>query len=86
MKNITIKLQAEDNQQVLLKAAASVLDVTVNDFILESACREATEVILNQNNFSVSPDIFQKFVTALDAPIPNVSNLKALLNKPSPWE
>jgi uncharacterized protein (DUF1778 family) len=56
------------------------------EFVLEAAAQYAEEVILEQSLISVSPEQYQKFVEALDAPPAANPRLKALIQHQSPWE
>ncbi len=85
-KRITINMRVEPSQHALLTQAAALLDKDTSAFILDIACQEAENVILDQRLFSLNADDFQKFEAALDAPVPENNKLKSLLLKPSPWE
>jgi uncharacterized protein (DUF1778 family) len=66
--------------------AAEALNKDRSAFILDVACREAENVLLDQRFFQLDDEAFTDFNTALDAPVPDNSKLKSLLVKPSPWE
>jgi len=75
-------MRVEPSQHALLTKAAEVLKKDRSVFILDVACREAENVLLDQRFFQLDGATFE----ALDAPIPDNAKLKALLAKPSPWE
>jgi uncharacterized protein (DUF1778 family) len=54
--------------------------------MLEAACREAEDVLLDQAFFSVDADTFAKFQTLLDHPLPPTDKLRRLLKTKAPWE
>ena len=85
-KSAPINMRVEPEQQALLTKAASVLNMDRSAFILNVACREAENVLLDQRLFQLEPDAFSAFETALDKPMPNNSKMKALLSEASPWE
>ena len=85
-KTAPINMRVEPSQHALLTKAAAVLHKDRSAFILDVACREAENVLLNQRLFYLEYDDFKSFETALNEPLPENSKLKALLAETSPWE
>ena len=85
-RTASINMRVEPSQHKLLTKAASVLHKDRSAFILDIACREAENVLLDQRLFLLDSDDFDKFEKALNTPFKNNSQLKALLSEPSPWE
>ena len=85
-KTAPINMRVEPSQHALLTKAAAILHKDRSAFILDVACREAENVLLDQRLFQLSDNDFQAFEAALTAQIPENARLKALLNEPSPWE
>ena len=85
-KTAPINMRVEPSQHALLTKAAQVLHKDRSVFILDVACREAENVLLDQRFFQLDDDAFSTFDTALEAPVPNNAKLKSLLAKPSSWE
>jgi len=85
-KTAPINMRVEPSQQALLTKAAALLHKDRSAFILDVACREAENVLLDQRLFQLSQEDFEAFEAALSAPIPDSAELKALLQEPSPWE
>ena len=54
--------------------------------MLEAACREAEDVLLDQAFFSVDAGTFAKFQALLDQPLPPTDKLRRLLRTKAPWE
>ncbi len=54
--------------------------------MLEAACREAENVLLDQRLFLVDDKAWQAFVILIDAPVKNNPALRKLLNDKAPWE
>lgn len=79
-------MRVEPSQQALLTKAAALLHKDRSAFILDVACREAENVLLDQRLFQLDEANFKAFEAALEAPIPENTKLKALLQEPSPWE
>ena len=85
-KTAPINMRVEPSQHALLTKAAQVLNVDRSVFILDVACREAENVLLDQRFFQLDDDVFSAFYAALEAPVPDNSKLKSLLAAPSSWE
>lgn len=79
-------MRVEPSQHALLTKAAEVLKKDRTVFILDVACREAENVLLDQRFFQLDDTAFAAFEQALNAPVPNNEKLRTLLAKPSPWE
>jgi len=80
-----INLRASQSQETLIRAGAKVRGVNVTDFILESACTRAEQVIADQTTFTLSPQQWKAFTKALDRPpmLHPKPRLKRLLSEPS---
>ncbi len=85
-KTAPINMRVEPSQHALLTKAAKVLNIDRSVFILDVACREAENVLLNQRFFQLDDDAFTAFDAALKAPVPDNTKLKSLLTNPSPWD
>lgn len=85
-KTAPINMRAEPCQHALLTKAASLLHMDRSTFILNVACREAENVLLEQRLFQLGDKDFKAFEAALNEPLPSNKKLKALLEEPSPWD
>ncbi|WP_339673809.1 DUF1778 domain-containing protein [uncultured Zhongshania sp.] len=85
-KTAPINMRVEPSQHALLTKAAALLHKDRSAFILDVACREAQNVLLDQRLFQLNQEEFAAFEQALTAPITENATLKALLNELSPWE
>lgn len=61
-------LRASPAQERLIRAVADRRGVSVTDFILQSACSRAEEVLAEQRHFNLGPEPWKKFMRALDRP------------------
>jgi uncharacterized protein (DUF1778 family) len=82
----TINLRASQQQKLLIDRAAEALGRSRSDFMLETACREAESVLLDQRYFSFFEADFKKFVTLLDRPPKDHPGLRRLLHTQPPWD
>ncbi|OKH18473.1 DUF1778 domain-containing protein [[Limnothrix rosea] IAM M-220] len=81
-----IDLRADQSQKDLIDRAARALGKNRSEFMLESACQKAQEVLLDQVFFTLDEAQYQEFCDRLDAPpVPN-PKLEKLLNTPAPWD
>lgn len=70
----------------LIDSAAMALGKTRTDFIVESARRQAEDVLLDRRLFTLSDEQHAAFMHALEAaPAPN-AKLKRLMASKAPWE
>lgn len=85
-KTAPINMRVEPHKHALLTKAASLLKVDRSVFILDVACREAENVLLNRRIFLLDESTFNAFEAALTEPTPTNENLKALFAETAPWE
>ena len=81
-----INIRALEGQRALIDKAASTLNKTRSDFMLEAACQEAENVLLDQRLFLTDEGAFEAFHALLDAPVTENEALQRLLNQKSPWK
>lgn len=82
----SINLRIEANTRQLIDEAAAVLGKTRTEFMVESARRQAIDVLLDQRLFALDPDRYDAFVRALDNPPAPGPKLKSLLRRVPAWE
>ena len=82
----TINLRASQRQKALIDKAAAALGRNRSDFMLESACKEAESVLLDQRYFTLPAADFKRFTQMLDKPPANNEKLRRLLKTNAPWE
>lgn len=85
-RDININIRAKRKQRDLIDQAAELLGKTRSDFMLETACREAEDVLLDQRIFILDAETFQKFQVLLDAPPSENPKLRQLMATKAPWE
>ena len=85
-RNKRLNLRATRSQKRLLETAASRQEVTVSEFILESACTRAEDILAEERHFALPPDRWKAFVSALDRPVRLKPRLRKLLSEPSVLE
>lgn len=81
-----INMRVEPAQHALLTKAASVLKKDRSGFILDVACREAENVLLDQRLFQLDELAYAAFEKALSQPVTKNVRLSELLKETPPWE
>jgi uncharacterized protein (DUF1778 family) len=79
-------LRVEAQTRQIIDKAAAILGKSRTEFMIDSARREAIDVLLDQRLFVLEPDRFDAFVEALDSPPEPGPKLKALLRRVPAWE
>ena len=69
-----------------LQAAAAAARRTVSEFVLDSAMREAEQQLADRRSFALSPNSWEAFIAALDAPPCTHPGLARLLQEPSVFD
>src|ERR1017187_3943126 len=82
----TINLRATREQKTLIDQAAEALGRSRSDFMLDTVCREAENILLDRRYFVLSEEAFTKFTAMLDRPPKDNPKLRRLLATKAPWE
>jgi len=85
-RNISINIRAKRVQRDLIDQAAELLGKSRSDFMLETSCRAAEDVLLDQRVFVLDSEAVARFQALLDAPPTDNPRLRALLATKAPWE
>lgn len=81
----SINLRIEGNTRQLIDDAAAVLGKTRTEFMIESARRQAIDVLLDQRLFMLNSDRYATFMRALDKPPAPGPKLRSLLRRAPAW-
>jgi uncharacterized protein (DUF1778 family) len=82
----SINLRIEANTRQLIDDAAAILGKTRTEFMIDSARREAIDVLLDQRLFVLDADRYDAFMHALDNPPAPGPKLRALLRRVPAWQ
>ncbi len=82
--SINLRIDAAIRQ--LIDDAASILGKTRTEFMIESARRQAMDVLLEQRLFTLESEEYDALLDVLDNPPPPGPKLRALARRPIPWE
>lgn len=85
-ETVSINIRAKARQRDLIDEASGRLGRSRSDFMLEAACREAQDVLLDQAFFTADASAFARLQSLLDRPLPPTDKLRRLLKAKAPWE
>lgn len=86
LRNASINIRAQTRQRNLIDRAVKVLGKNRSDFMLEAACKEAENVLLDRRYFALDPKDFNQFLAALDKAPTDNERLRRALASQAPWE
>ncbi len=81
----SINLRIEANTRQLIDDAAAILGKTRTEFMVESARRQAVDVLLDQRLFALDSDRYDAFMRALDNPPAPGPKLTSLIRRVPAW-
>jgi len=84
-RTAAITIRASSQQRDLIDRAARLLGKNRSEFMLDVACREAQDTLLDQRFFVLDPEAYDRFVEMLDNPPPPTDALRELLNRKPAW-
>jgi uncharacterized protein (DUF1778 family) len=82
----SINLRIETGTRQLIDDAAAILGKTRTEFMIDSARRQAVDVLLDQRLFRLDPERYDAFMQALDNPPAPGPKLKSLLRRTPAWQ
>jgi uncharacterized protein (DUF1778 family) len=86
MHPVTIRIRARAGQRDLIDQAADRLGRSRSDFMLEAACRQAEDVLLDQTYFALDAKGYSAFQALLDKPPAPIDRLRRTLKAVAPWD
>lgn len=82
----TLNIRIKAEERGLIDRAAALAGKTRTDFVLEAARRAAEEALTERVPFTASPERFEEFRAALDAPPRPNERLKRTMRAKAPWD
>ena len=79
-------MRIEANTRALIDEAAGMLGKTRTEFMIDTARRQAIDVLLDRRMFSLDPAGYDAFTQALDNPPEPGRKLRALMARKPAWE
>lgn len=85
-KDYPLSMRLPNADLAIIDRAAQLRGRSRTEFMRDAAVRAAEDAIMETSLIRVSPEAFDAFVAALDAPGKPVPALVELLRRPAPWE
>jgi len=73
-------------QKDVIARAAELKQTTLTSFMVEQAFNAAQQILSDQSHFYLSPDKWNEFCAALDAPPRDLPELRKLLTEPTVFD
>ncbi len=86
IQDLTINIRTKSDVRDLIDTAASILGKNRSEFMLETALREAQDVIKDRAFIALNSKDFDALTSLLESPPPPNEALISLVNKPSIWK
>lgn len=85
-RDVKINIRTHATAKGIIDRGAEALNTSVSNFMIEASVQRAEAVLADRTHFALSTEEMQKFLSALDAPLPNPTALKALFEHRAPWD
>ena len=85
VQSTSINLRIQPGTRQLIDDAAAMLGKTRTEFMIESARRQAEEVLLDQTFFRLDDAGYESFARALEDPPPPGPRLASLMRRVPAW-
>ncbi len=85
-RSASINIRALQQQRDLIDRAAKITSKKRSEFMLEAACKEANNILLDNQLFLLDQKKYDRFLKVLDQPPKDNPLLNRTLTTPPPWE
>src|ERR1700681_1337031 len=82
LRDTKVQLRIRPLQKDVIARAAELKQTTMTNFMVEQAFNAAQQILADQAHFYLSPEKWDEFCAALDAPPRDVPELRKLLTEP----
>ncbi len=86
LRGAKVQLRMRPLQKDVIARAAELKQTTMTNFMVEHAFNAAQQILADQTHFYLSPEKWEEFCAALDAPPREVPELRKLLSQPSVFD
>jgi uncharacterized protein (DUF1778 family) len=86
LRESKVQLRLRPAQKEMIAQAAQLKQTTLTSFMVEHAYSAAQQVLADQVHFALSPERWEAFCTALDAPPKEIRALRRLLTEKSVFD
>lgn len=85
-QRVPVHMRVPARARELIDTAAAIEGKSRTEFVLDSACRHAREVLLDQRLFMLNAEQHDRVMRLLDNPPPPTDALRRLLLATPPWK
>lgn len=85
-KTEKLDIRLNENEQLLIRQAASIVHKTPTGFVREKALEAAESIIHDQNKFVLTKEHWDAINAAFDSPIRPLPKLEKRLSEPDEWD
>ena len=86
LRDTKVQLRMMPLQKEVISRAANLKQTTLTNFMVENAFNAAQQILADQVHFYLSPEKWEEFCAALDAPPKDIPALRKLLTQPSVFD
>lgn len=86
LRDTKVQLRMRPIQKDVIARAAELRQTTVTNFMVEQAFHAAQQILADQAHFYLSPEKWDEFCAALDAPPRDLPELRKLLTEPDVFD
>lgn len=86
LRDTKVQLRMMPLQKEVISRAANLKQTTLTNFMVENAFNAAQQILADQVHFYLSPEKWEEFCAALDAPPKDIPALRKLLTGPSVFD
>ena len=86
LKETKVQLRMRPLQKDVIARAAELKQTTMTIFMIEHAFQAAQQILADQTHFYLTPEEWDEFCAALDAPPVDRPRLRKLLTEPSVFD
>lgn len=86
LRDTKVQVRMRPLQKDVISRAAQLRQTTLSNFMIEQAFSAAQQILADQAHFYLSPEKWDEFCAALDAPPKDLPKLRELLTKPGVFD
>ncbi len=86
LRDTKVQLRMRPLQKQVIARAAHLKQTTLTNFMVEQAFHAAQQILADQVHFYLSPEKWDQFCAALDAPPKELPRLRRLLTEPGVFD
>jgi len=86
LRETKVQLRMRPLQKDVIARAAQLRQTTMTSFMIEQAFNAAQQILADQTHFYLSPEKWDEFCAALDAPPRDLPQLRKLLTEPGVFD